>query len=138
VDTKNLKGRIHNAMYQCLCEKGWVAPVDVLLGVGALTKENLDCWRFGKTPFLEQACHASLKQLSEIMREIRGYAAKNELKPSWTCYHQWGKHKDRRLRFSKSGDENIEHQYATHYVDPVRVAEIKKRADDHDTDGCSS
>jgi len=128
VDTKNLKGQIHNAMYQSLCKQGWVAPVDVLLGIGALTKENHDNWRFGKAPYLEQVCQASLKQLSEIMREMRSYAAKNELKPSWTCYHQWGKHKDRRLRFSKSGDENIERQYATHFVDPVRVAEIKERA----------
>jgi hypothetical protein len=64
------------------------------------------------------------------MREMRGYAAKNALKPSWTCYHQWGKNKERRLRFSKSGDENIERQYATHFVDPKRVAEINSRADD--------
>lgn len=126
MDTKNLKGQIHNAMYQCLRDKGWVAPVEVLLAIGVLTKENHENWRFGRAPFLEQVCQANLKRLSEIMREMRSYAAANELKPSWTCYHQWGKHKDRRLRFSKSGDENIERQYATHYVDPKRVAELKE------------
>jgi len=138
VEKGSLTGQIHNAMFQSLCKKGWVAPVDVLLDIGVLTKENHENWRFGKTPFLEQACQVNLKQLSKIMREMRSYAEKNELKPSWTCYHQWGKHKERRLRFSKSGDESIERQYATHYVDSVRVAEIKKRADDHDTDGRSS
>jgi len=57
------------------------------------------------------------------MREIRGYAAQHGLKPSWADYRQWGKKKDRRLRFSKSGDEKIEHSYATHFVDPKRATE---------------
>jgi len=51
-----------------------------------------------------------------IMKEIRTYAAKNNLKPSWTHYHQWGKNKNQKLQFSKSNDDKIEQNYATHYV----------------------
>src|SRR5712691_3809750 len=36
--------------------------------------------------------------------------------PRRTVYHQWGQGKNRLLRFSKSGNEDIEDAYATHYV----------------------
>ncbi|MCL2300437.1 MAG: hypothetical protein FWC27_09880 [Firmicutes bacterium] len=126
MDTKNLKGQIHNAMYQSLCKKGWVAPVDVLMDIGVLRREHYENWRFGRgVPYLERACLVNLRQLSVIMSEIRAYARKNDLKPSWSCYHQWGKHKQNRLRFSKSGDEKVERHYATHFVDTERIAALK-------------
>ena len=130
MDNKNLKGQVHNAMYQNLRTKGWVAPVDILLGMGVLSQADYENWRFGKVPFLERVCQANLTQLSRIMHEVRIYAMAHSLKTSWTCYHQWGKHKDRRLRFSKSGDEKIEHSYATHFVDSKRVAELKEQKQD--------
>jgi hypothetical protein len=42
------------------------------------------------------------------MKEMRIFASKNELKSSWTYYHDWAKAKDKKLRFSKSGNELIE------------------------------
>jgi hypothetical protein len=128
MDNKNMRGQVHNAMYQNLCKKGWVAPVDVLMGIGVLPKEYYENWRFGRVPYLERVCQANLRQLSGIMHEIRVYAMKNGLKPSWTCYHQWGKHKKNRLRFSKSGDEKIERSYATHFVDEKRIVALKQPA----------
>jgi hypothetical protein len=118
MDVKNLKGQIHNAIYKSLQQKGYAAPAEVLMDIGVLAKRDYEEWRFGKVPFLEKVCHANLRQLSEIMREIRAYAATNNLKPSWTFYHQYGQNKKNKLRFSKSGDEKIEAAYATHYVDP--------------------
>jgi len=126
MDKKNLTGQIHNAMYQNIRKKGWVAPVDVMMDIGVLSKEDYENWRFGHIPFLEKVCQSNLRQLSGIMHEIRAYANKNGLKPSWTCYHQWGKNNKRKLRFSKTGDENIERHYATHFVDAKRVDELKQ------------
>jgi hypothetical protein len=125
MDNKNLKGQVHNAMCQALRKKGWVAPVDVLLGMGVLTQADYENWRFGRVDFLERVCKANLTQLGRIMCEARLYAIQHSLKPSWTCYRQWGKQKERRLLFSKSGDEKIEHSYATHFVDAKRIAELK-------------
>ncbi len=118
MDIKNLKGQIHNAIYKSLQQKGYAAPVEVLMDIGVLAKRDYEEWRFGKVPFLEKDCHANLRQLSEIMREIRAYAATNKLRASWTLYHQYGQNKKNKLRFSKSGDEKIEAAYATHYIDP--------------------
>lgn len=64
---------------------------------------------------------------------MRVYAQKAGLKPSFCYYKQWGtKKKDGQgrkpvilLRFSKSGDPEVEKWYATHFVDTKRVAEIK-------------
>ena len=49
---------------------------------------------------------------------MRHYADRNGLKPSFTCYKQWGrKNKPTiKLRFSRTGNEYMEKLYATHYV----------------------
>ena len=49
-----------------------------------------------------------------------------KLDESWTGYNQYGKGMKRRLRFSKSGNENIEKAYATHYIDKNRINELKR------------
>jgi hypothetical protein len=72
---------------------------------------------------LERVCKVNLKKLSTINKTIRDCAAKQALKPSWTDYRKWGKGENRRLRFSKSGDENIERSYATHYIGKKTVDE---------------
>jgi len=36
--------------------------------------------------------------------------------PRQTAYHHWGNGKNRMLRFSKSGDPNIEKTYSSYYI----------------------
>jgi len=104
-------------MNKNIFEKGYAAPVDVLMDIGVLSKKDYEDWRAGRVPFLEKVCQANLSKLSNIMREIRTFAAKNNLKASWTFYRQYGKGNKQKLRFSKSGNETIEKAYATHYMD---------------------
>jgi hypothetical protein len=59
------------------------------------------------------------------MKEIRVFAKKNELKPSWTYYYGWIKVKDEKLCFSKSGNEDIEWSYVTIYISCRLVNELK-------------
>lgn len=68
------------------------------------------------------------------MKQIRSYADKSGLKPSFCYYKQWGAKKQigqghmqaYPLRFSKSGKAEIEKAYTTHYVDSVRAADLKE------------
>ena len=66
------------------------------------------------------------------MKQIRSYAKKTDLKPSFCYYKRWGvkkKHGHKPaipLRFSKSGNPEIEKAYATHYVDLGRTEQLKK------------
>lgn len=131
MNSNDMKGKIHNSMYQQLQRSGIAAPVQVLMDLGILSKEDYERWRFGKVDYLERVCNVNLSKLSLIMREIRSYAAKNKLKASWTFYKQWGlknRPHAKKLRFSKSGGEDIEKAYATHYIDPVRISEQKQQS----------
>lgn len=102
-------------MYRQCKSRGFAAPADVLMDIGVLDKKKYDDWRHGRVPYLEAVCTVNLHKLSEIMKVVRAYAVANGLKPSFTDYRQVGS-KDRKLRFSKSGNPAIEKAYATHYV----------------------
>jgi hypothetical protein len=114
-------------MYALINDKGFAAPVDVLMAVGVLSKEDYERWRFGKVEYLEKVCKINLSKLSTINHEIRVYAGKNDLPPSWTAYVKWGKGKRTPLQFSKNGGEQIERLYATHYVGQNKITEAEER-----------
>ena len=133
MNDKELIGKVHSSVYHQCQARGYATPVDVLMDVGVLSKQNYENWRFGRVPYLEKVCTVNLKKLSFIMHQIRVYAGKSGLKPSFCYYKQWGVKKKSGqghkpvipLRFSKSGDEGIERWYATHYVDSERITQLK-------------
>ncbi|MBR1710536.1 MAG: hypothetical protein IJ719_17210 [Clostridia bacterium] len=109
---KDIPSKVADAMYRQIHSRSYAAPVDVLMDIGVLDKAKYDDWRAGRVPFLEAVCTANLHKLTEMMKEIRSYAARAGLKPSVRSY----KHKGKPLRFSKTGNPKIEEAYATHYV----------------------
>jgi len=115
MNDKELHNKVTSSMYTLIKEKGIASSVEVLMDIGVLTKENYENWRFGRVSYLERVCQINLRKLSVINREIRAYAMKNNLKSSVSDYRKWGKGNRIQLRFSKSGDRNIEKHYATHY-----------------------
>ena len=96
VSVKNMEQRIQSAMYQQCQSRGYATPVNVLMDIG----------------YLEAVCTANLHKLSEVLKVMRSYAANTGLTPSFSSY----KHKSKQLRFSKSGNAQVEKAYATHYV----------------------
>ncbi len=130
MNNNEIIGKVHNSMYQQLQKTGVAIPVQVLLDLGFLSKEDYEKWRFGKVDYLERGCRGNLSSLSFIMGQIRSYAAKNNLKASRAFYKQWGDKKfphTKQLRFSKSGKEDIEKAYVTHYIDTAKVSELKNQ-----------
>lgn len=127
MNDKELHDKVNSAMYNLIKDKGVASPVEVLMAVGVLSKESYENWRRGRVSYLERVCQINLGKLSTINHEIRVFARKNDLKASWTDYRQWGKGKSNRLRFSKSGGEQIERLYATHYVSQRKIAEAVER-----------
>ena len=109
---KDMQAKVADAMYRQCHRRGFAAPVDVFMDIGVLNKARYDDWRMGRVPFLEAVCTANLHKLSEIMKEIRSYAARTGLKSSVSSY----RHKGKALRFSKTSNLKIEEAYATHYV----------------------
>ena len=74
--------------HQCQ-QWGYAAPADVLVDIGVLPKQKYEDWRFGKVRYLEAVCTCNLKKLSFIMKQIRAYAKKSNLKPSFCYYKRW-------------------------------------------------
>ena len=82
-------GKIHSSMERQCKARGYAAPVDVLMDAGVLSKQKYEDWRLGKVPFLESVCMVNLHRLIFILHEMRVYARKNGLKPSFCYYRQW-------------------------------------------------
>jgi hypothetical protein len=110
-----------------------VCAVDILIQLNYLTKKDYEDWRFGRIEYLEKVCNINLSKLTLINKLIRKYSTELGLKGSWTGYNKYGKGVKRRLRFSKSGDKNIEDRYATHYIDKERINELKEKKSQHAT-----
>jgi len=123
--------RVVRAVAKVLSKSDAVAPVDVLMEMGNLTKKNHDAWRQGKVPYLERVFEGSLSKANRILRIIGFHAHDLNMVPNITQYHQTGKGKKYTLRFSKSGNRKIEEAYSKHYhwnQSPEKKQEIIDRA----------
>jgi hypothetical protein len=110
-----LERRVIAAAEAALQARGFVAPVDVLIGIGWLSPAHLEDWRRGRVSYLERAVVASLGKLSTALRTLSRWATTQGLKPSETVYVSWTR-KRHPLRFTKTGDQDIERAYRTHWV----------------------
>jgi hypothetical protein len=114
----------------CLKTKGHMALADVFLQMGKLTRENHEDWHFGRVAYLERVIELNLSQISAVCRVVHASARRGQLKASWTAYVKWGKGARPPLRFTKSGDPQLERLWATHYLAPrpARIAETRPPA----------
>ena len=109
---------MNEASSEVLREKGYISFVDVLMRMGKLTKEDYEAWRFRKVAYLERVLKVNLAKASYMLRTLHKKSKKGGLRASKTAYVSWGKGPKTPLRFSKSGDPNIEEAYATHFIKP--------------------
>ena len=118
----DLERRVVRAAEATLAARRFVSPVDVLVGLGWLAPSHLDVWRQGRIDSLEDAMNVSPVKLSAAMRVLRRWARRRRLVASETVYA--ARTPDRRtLRFSTSGDPDIERGYRTHWVSPELAAD---------------
>ena len=114
--TDTLYPRVTAAVHTILKTKTVVAPVDVMMEIGFLTKECFEDWRFGRVPYLERVITCNLSKAQRVLMILKYHAEERGLKQSLTVYKKWGKGRKGLLRFSKSGSPFMEALYATHYV----------------------
>jgi len=105
---------------ELFCEKGYVAFVDVFMKIGYLDPMDYEKWRLKRVPDLEQVITCNLGKINFIMKTIRKNCLNGGCRESWTDYMAWGKGNKTRLRFSRSGEENVERSYATHFLRPEK------------------
>jgi len=123
---KRLKQRALQAAEEALYKQQFVSPIDVFIGMKLLQPIHVDDWRKGRIPYLERVIQGSLGKITFCMKCFRAWAKEKGLKPSPTIYLARTSGPKRELRFSVSGNPEIEQSYRTHYVSPT-LSEIKKK-----------
>lgn len=109
---------MNKASLEVLREKGYICFVDILIRMDKLTKRDYEAWRCRKVPYLEKVIKVNLVKVAHMLRTLQQNAKKGGLLASKTSYLSWGKGSKEPLRFSKSGDPNIEEAYSTHFHKP--------------------
>ena len=107
--------RIEAAVLEILSRGHVVAPVDVFVAIGLLSKNHLQDWRLGRIPHLEAVIGCNLTKASRLLRVLRFFAHDLNLSPSQTAYHKFGEGHFP-LRFTKTGEPKIEEAWSRHYV----------------------
>ena len=115
MNRKELHKKVMNVTTELLNEKGYISFVDVFIKLEYLDVKDYELWRMKKIPYLEKAIKVNLGKINFILKSVRNNSINGKLKQSWTGYKSWGKGNKIYLRFSKSGEENIEKLYATHF-----------------------
>ena len=108
--------KIVDAFSRILKEKKFVSPLDIFRELFLLEKKHIEDWRFKRVPFLEKVLKCNLHKASRILQISKHHANDLDLKPSKTVYMKFGKGPKIILRFTKTGDKNIEEAYSTHFV----------------------
>ncbi len=109
---------VSRAIAEILQDGDVVTPMEVLLRLQRISRQQYEDWRFGRIAYLERAFLGSLGKAGRILRIVEFHSASLGLTPSRTEYRQWGKKgRNRRsvLRFSKSGEPRLEAAYSTHF-----------------------
>src|SRR5260221_4478258 len=110
-----LANRVIKAAEAALAAQHYVAPVDVLVGIGWLDGGTVKRWRQGQVDYLERVVQTNLSRISEAMKLFRSWATTKGVSPSETHYVARTPRRQA-LRFSRSGDPRIEALYRTHWV----------------------
>ena len=124
---EHLRNRVILAAEAALSDHSYVSAIDVLCGMGLLAGSHVQAWRKGRIDFLERVIQGNLHKISSSMAIFRRWALGKGLKPSETRYVRRTRTGIADLRFSKSGDPEIEIGYRTHYVSPA----LSKRKQKH-------
>ena len=121
-----LADRVIKAAEAALAAQQYVAPVDVLVGIGWLDVGAVKRWRQGQVDYLEGAVQTNLPRISEAMKLFRSWATAKGLSRSETAYVTHTPQR-RMLRFCKSGNPTIEQLYRTHWISPDLTERKRER-----------
>ena len=105
--------KVVRATASLLKDSDEISPVAILMKIGNLTTQDYDAWRRGRVPYLERVFQGSLSKANRCLRIIGFHAHDLSMVPCPQTYQQLGK--KHILRFSRSGDPNVEKSYARHF-----------------------
>ncbi|GAB3572090.1 DUF2293 domain-containing protein [Amycolatopsis endophytica] len=129
-----LHSRVAKVAATALAEHQYVAPVDVLTGLGWVSPVNVEQWRRGRFSPLSQLLPVDDTRVAEALRILGEWARENGLTSADTDYIA-GTRDRRDLRFT--GDDALDRLCRTHWLAPglsekqrTRLTERQNKAPD--------
>jgi hypothetical protein len=116
--------RVHEAAEAALARQKYVSLIDVLGGIRWLDGGAVHRWRLGQIECIEEAIQAHPSSLAEAKELFVSWAAGRGLAPSEVQYVARTPQRQA-LRFTRSGDTNVEELYRIHWVSP-KLAEHRR------------
>lgn len=123
---RTLEERVYRAAETALAERQFVTVIDVLVGVGWLPMSSVNMWRQGRVDCLEAELQVNPNKLLTALKIFRMWAENRELQPMPTTYLSRSP-EPQELRFTWSGDAELEDAYRTHWVSPELSDSKKER-----------
>lgn len=114
MNDKDLENKIKQEMDSQIEKFGSSRPADLLIALGYLDEGAFSDWKKGRLSYLEKALKLGPQKVLRLMAVMSAHAKKEGYKPKTIEYSLDGK---KSLRFSRTGNEVIEGQFATEYVD---------------------
>ncbi len=121
-----LDERVSTAAASALGRERFVAPVDVLAGMGWLSWRSIKVWRQGRADYLAAAAPVPLDRLLEALTSLRRWAGAHGLTPSEVEYVAAAR--DRRpLVFTADADPDVERLFRTHWMSAALPEQTRER-----------
>lgn len=121
-----LRDRVAKAAHEALAADHSVNAIDILLGIGWLDAGAVERWRRGQIDCLEAALQVDQSRILEAMQLFRSWVTARGLLASPAVYVDRTPQR-RTLRFSRSGNPEIEASYRTHWLSPELSKAKRKR-----------
>lgn len=125
-EERKLERRVARAAEEALEQQKFVAPVDVLMGLGWLHPVHLEPWRQRRVGDLEQLVQVGPEKVALAMELLRRWASTRGLEPSDAEYLARSRGREP-LRFSVSGDQSVERAFRTHWLSPELTGHERAR-----------
>lgn len=106
--TDRLTLRLEASITSVLKRDGRLTYPALLVELGMLSPSSLDEWRAGRVPYLERVVTGNLTKLARIQKGVRRGARQRGLR-------RRVEERERKVRFSKSGNPFIEEEYSAVY-----------------------
>ncbi len=121
-----LAERVVKAAEASLAAEGYASPIDMLIRLGWLDYGAMKRWQQGQFDCLDNVIQVNPSRLSEAMELLRSWASGKALLASETDYVARTPQRQT-LRFSRSGDPEVERLYRTHWVSNELSATKRER-----------
>lgn len=131
-----LERRVIAAAAAAIAKQKYVAPLDVLTGIGWLTPRSVEAWRQGRVDCLEEMLSAEPSRRADVLEYLRRWAESGGLLAEEAAYLSAARDR-RELRFTPAASPSAELAYRTHWVSASlspaqreRLAEKQNQAPD--------